>query len=349
MEIKTPSKGSDLNPVLELAAEPDLAHHITLWRNYLAYEKHLSKHTLRAYTLDVTQFIDFLFCHREEAVSLDALSLTNLNDFRAWLSRRNMDGLAASSRARSLSGVKNFLSWLDKSGVMHNPYVKSVRTPKLPHKLPKPLELSQTLRLVRMADPENHSSFKGEDDQGGEDVESMDSRSAVTWVILRDRALFTLLYGCGLRINEALALNLKDLPRDGFIRVMGKGRKERQVPVLKIVERVLDEYCCACAAVFSETPDRPLFMGERGKRLHQGIAQKSMRDLRDALNLPETATPHALRHSFATHLLENGTNLREIQELLGHASLSTTQRYTELNASELIKIHSKAHPRSSTK
>lgn len=341
----------ELNPTLELAAEADLARQITLWRNYLAYEKHLSKHTLRAYTQDLTQFIDFLYEHREEAVSLNTLSDTNLADFRSWLSRRHMDGLAASSRARSLSGVKNFLSWLDKNGVMHNAYVKSVRTPKLPHKLPKPLELSQTLRLVHMADGGTSEPARSEESapHTAPDPASGPASPHADWVTLRDRALFTLLYGCGLRINEALALDLKDLPHDGFIRVMGKGRKERQVPVLKIVERVLDEYRRACQIIFAETPDRPLFMGERGKRLNQGIAQKSMRDLRETLHLPETATPHALRHSFATHLLENGTNLREIQELLGHVSLSTTQRYTELNASELIKIHSKAHPRSSTK
>lgn len=338
MEIKTPSKGSDLNPVLELAAEPDLARQITLWRNYLAYEKHLSKHTLRAYTQDLTQFIDFLYEHREEAVSLNTLSDTSLADFRSWLSRRHMDGLAASSRARSLSGVKNFLKWLDKSGAMHNTHIKLVRTPKLPHKLPKPLEQTQTLRLVHMAEGEMPESLFSEDTAHHAD-----------WVTLRDRALFTLLYGCGLRIGEALALNIADLPQDGFIRVMGKGRKERQVPVLKIVERMIDEYRRACEVVFAETPDRPLFMGERGKRLNQGIAQKSMRDIRPVLNLPDTATPHALRHSFATHLLENGTNLREIQELLGHESLSTTQRYTEVNAAELMKIYAKAHPRSSTK
>jgi integrase/recombinase XerC len=162
------------------------------------------------------------------------------------------------------------------------------------------------------------------------------------WTTARDRALFTLLYGCGLRIQEALGLDINDLPRDGFLRVMGKGRKERQVPVLPVVEKSLSMYRATCP--FAETRDRPLFVGEKGNRLHQGVAQKSMRDMRRAFNLPETATPHALRHSFATHLLQNGANLREIQELLGHASLSTTQRYTDVNAAELIKIYNSAHP-----
>ncbi|OFW99662.1 MAG: hypothetical protein A3J37_07625 [Alphaproteobacteria bacterium RIFCSPHIGHO2_12_FULL_45_9] len=222
-------------------------------------------------------------------------------------------------RARSLSGVKNFLHWLDKQGIMHNAAITLVRTPKLPHKLPRPMEQVQAFRLIF------------------DDV-------ADDWVSLRDRALFTLLYACGLRINEALGLNIADLPRDGYVRVMGKGGKERQVPTLPIVMESLAAYRAKCP--YAEISTRPLFMGERGKRLNQGIAQKAMRDLRGLLNLPDTATPHALRHSFATHLLENGANLREIQELLGHSSLSTTQRYTEVNAEELIRIYKSAHPRS---
>ena len=230
-----------------------------------------------------------------------------------------MDGAGAATRARSLSGVKNFLGWLDKQGIMHNPAIKTVRTPKQPKKLPRPLSDRQAFLILDAVD----------DDP--------------SWVSLRDRGLFTMLYGCGLRIDEALSLNLADLPRDGFMVVRGKGRKERQVPVLDQVVQVVNRYRAACP--FAETPMRPLFLGERGKRLHQGVAQKALRDMRGALGLPETATPHALRHSFATHLLQNGANLREIQELLGHASLSTTQRYTDVNAEELIKIYNAAHPR----
>ena len=306
-------------PFAETAA-PDLQNQIEQWTTWLRIEKNVSPHTLRAYQSDLSQFITFLYGHYEQTVSLDKLSETSLRDFRSWLSRKTMDGLAASSRARSLSGIKNFLKWLDKNGVMHNAQIANVRTPKLPHKLPRPLEQPQTLRLLN---------------------DETDS-----WVDIRNKALFTLLYGCGLRINEALSLNIKNLPRDGYLRVMGKGRKERQVPVLKVVEDTLTTYRKNCP--FAETPDRPLFMGEKGKRLNQGIAQKAMREVRGILGLPETATPHALRHSFATHLLENGANLREIQKLLGHASLSTTQRYTEINAKELINIYKNAHPRSRT-
>jgi integrase/recombinase XerC len=303
------------------ACAPDLAKSVLEWQVWLKSEKNLSAHTFRAYNSDIGQFLSFLSQHHEEAISLSHLSDTTLTDFRSWLSRKSMDGLSAASRARSLSGVKNFLTYLDKQGILHNAAIRIVRTPKLPHKLPRPLEIPQAFRLV-------------------------DNKGEESWVDLRNQALFTLLYGCGLRINEALALNISDLPREGFLRVMGKGRKEREVPVLAIVESVLGKYLEKYP--LSRLPENPLFVGEKGKRLNQGIAQKALRDVRGSLRLPETATPHALRHSFATHLLQNGLNLREIQELLGHASLSTTQRYTEVNAEELIKIYQQAHPRSRT-
>jgi integrase/recombinase XerC len=302
--------------IQELCA-PDLHDAYLRWVQYLRSEKVVSKHTLRAYTSDVTGFFRFLTSHHGHPPSLNSLSEASLRDFRAWMSRKMMDGAAASSRARSLSGVKSFLTWLDKQGIMHNPAVKTVRTPKLPHKLPRPLSDRQAISIV--------------------------DQPADNWIGERNRALFTLLYGCGLRIAEALALNVEDLPREGFLRVVGKGRKERQVPVLDAVEAALTRYRAACP--FAEEPGRPLFLGEQGKRLHQGVAQKAMRDMRRQLNLPETATPHALRHSFATHLLQNKANLREIQEMLGHASLSTTQRYTEINAKELIETYKAAHPR----
>lgn len=295
----------------------DLADAVLKWRRWLTAEKNMSKHTVRAYGVDIGQFITFLTQHLGHAPSLNDIGNIDLRDFRSWMSRKAMDGAVAASRARSLSGVKNFLRWLDKGGIVHNAAIGNVRTPKIPRKLPRPLFEKQAMELVHL--------------------------QAQDWVDQRDRALFTLLYGCGLRIDEALALDIRDLPRDGYLRVIGKGRKERQVPVLKIVESALDAYRALCP--FAETPDRPLFMGERGKRLRQQIAQKSLRELRNAMDLPETATPHALRHSFATHLLQNGANLREIQELLGHASLSTTQRYTDINAEEMMKVYRAAHPR----
>jgi integrase/recombinase XerC len=304
--------------VLELCAA-DLSEALSSWYSYLRYERHASRHTVRAYTQDVTAFLKFLSGHKGAAVSLDILSETSLTDFRSWLSKKSIGGASAASRARSLSGVKNFLSWLDEQGIMHNPAVNIVRTPKLPHKLPRPLFEGQAFELLE---------FSAEDGD---------------WVSVRNHALFTLLYGCGLRIDEALSLNISDMPRDGFLRVMGKGQRERQVPVLEIVEKALEHYRAVC--IYAETEDRALFLGARGKRLNQGVAQKAMRDLRNDLGLPETATPHAWRHSFATHLLQNGANLREIQDMLGHASLSSTQRYTEINAKELMAVYKASHPR----
>ncbi|PJB72682.1 MAG: recombinase XerC [Alphaproteobacteria bacterium CG_4_9_14_3_um_filter_47_13] len=297
---------------------PDLAETLHQWLRYLQYEKYVSRHTLRAYAGDISQFIRFLVDHHGKMPCLDDLSQMSLRDFRSWISGRAIEDASAATRSRALSGVKNFLGWLDKQGIMHNPAILLVRSPKKPHKLPRPLYEKQALALVN--DPGDES-----------------------WIDKRNRALFTLLYGCGLRIEEALSLTLNDMPREGYLRIMGKGRKERQVPVLKIVEEMLDLYLKACP--FPASPERTIFLGARGRKLNQGVAQKMMRDIRGKFKLPETATPHALRHSFATHLLKNGANLREIQELLGHASLSTTQRYTEIDPTKLLEVYKNSHPR----
>lgn len=305
---------------LQLCA-PDLQDQLKRWQDWMAFEKNLSRHSIRAYCGDVTRFITFLAHHHGKPPALNDLSATSVSDFRAWLSRQTVDGKANTSRARALSSIKNFLKWLDRRGVMHNAAINTLRSPKRAHTLPRPLEESQARRAIENADLLHQKD----------------------WLVARDNALFTMLYACGLRINEALSLNCANMPRDGFLRVLGKGNKERQVPVLPIAEDALQDYNALCPYPF--LAERPLFIGAKGQRLNQGVAQKAMRDLRKLINLPETATPHALRHSFATHLLQNGANLREIQEMLGHASLSTTQRYTELNAKELLAIHKAAHPR----
>ncbi len=299
----------------------DLAQTLQKWDDYLRYEKNLSHHTLRAYGSDLGYFINFLFKHSGKPPSLNDLSEVSIADFRSWMSSMFMDKKSNASRARSLSGVKNFISWLDRKGVMHNPAIKTVRTPKLPHKVPRPLHENQALDVI---------DFAGV-------IEKHD------WVALRNMALFMLLYGSGLRINEALSLNIADFPHNEVLLVTGKGNKERQVPVLPVVEDIMKDYLSQCP--YPNEPKRAIFLGFRGARLNQGVAQRSMRELRKTLKLPETATPHALRHSFATHLLQNGANLREIQELLGHASLSSTQIYTEINAKEMMAIYKKSHPR----
>ena len=312
---------SAIKPAILAICAPDLAKILQDWQEWLRTEKNVSRHTLRAYCGDISHFIEFLSAHLGKQPALNDLSGASLRDFRAWMSKKAMDGASNASRARSLSGVKYLLSWLDRQGVMHNAAIGGVRSPKLPHKLPRPL-------------------YEG---KAREVVENAQINACEDWVGMRDRALFTLLYGCGLRIDEALSLNMRDMPRDGFVRVIGKGRKERQVPVIDLVETALKNYLDVCP--YPPANDRPIFLGSRGERLNQGVAQRVMRDLRVSLGLPETATPHALRHSFATHLLQNGANLREIQELLGHASLSTTQRYTELNAEELMRVYKASHPR----
>lgn len=306
--------------ILALCAA-DLADKLAQWETYLRVEKNMSTHTLRAYCSDAGHFVRFLFDHLGKKPCIDDLSEITIRDFRGWMAKKAMDGTSNASRARSLSGIKNLLTWFDKQGIMHNAAISTVRSPKLPHKLPRPLHELQAIEVI-----ENAGLMERHD-----------------WIGRRNAALFMLLYGCGLRINEALSLNISDLPRDGFLRVVGKGNKERQVPVIELIDTAIAGYLDKCP--YPQEQDQPVFLGSRGKRLNQGVAQRAMRDLRISLGLPGNATPHALRHSFATHLLQNGANLREIQELLGHASLSTTQRYTEINAEEMMRIYKESHPR----
>lgn len=310
---------------MSLPIHPDLQNALTQWTNYLATEKRVSPHTVRAYTGDITAFITFLSIHRGGTIGLDHIATASITDFRSWLSAQMMSGRGNTSRARTLSGVKNFLKYLDRHDIAKNTTAKLVRSPKRPHTLPKALSADQSFDVI------NNTGL------------AVTNTPGTDWTENRDRALFTLLYGCGLRIDEALSLNIADLPHNNELRVMGKGSKERIVPVLPAVISAINNYRAVCP--FGETRDRPIFMGVKGTRLNQGVAQRAMRRIRRALQLPETATPHALRHSFATHLLENGANLREIQELLGHVSLSTTQIYADINADELIRVHHAAHPR----
>jgi integrase/recombinase XerC len=308
-------------PNIPLSATPDVIDALLQWGRYIQDEKNLSRHTVRAYTADVHTWITFLSNHYGGSVALHHLADTNLTDFRSWLSAQAAAGRGQTSRARTLSGVKNFLNFMDRNGILHNAAVRLVRRPKRPRTLPKALSYDQSITALQAAA----------------------DQATVDWLGARDQALLTLLYGCGLRIDEALSLNVMNRPHDGLLYVMGKGRKERQVPVIPIVTTMIDRYRALCP--WPENPDRPLFVGEKGGRLNQGIVQKAMRAMRAAYGLPDTATPHALRHTFATHLLQNGANLREIQELLGHASLSSTQIYTDINAEELIKVYKAAHPR----
>ncbi|MGD9868736.1 MAG: tyrosine recombinase XerC [Hyphomicrobiales bacterium] len=296
------------------------------WLSYLHSEKGLSANTLDAYERDVAGLLGFLCRHLGKPVALKTLAKLSPRDFRAWLAARRAEGLTGRSLARSLSAIRMFFRFMDRRGILKNDAVLAISSPKIPHSVPKPLAVDRAVTLAGDTRPDMGSETPG-------------------WVLARDTAILMLLYGSGLRISEALSLARRDAPSGGrdFLRVRGKGGKERMVPVLPRAQQAIDRYLKLCP--YRTKPDGPLFLGEKGKRLSPRIIQLLMQRLRGALGLPESATPHALRHSFATHLLGGGADLREIQELLGHSSLSTTQIYTEVDAAKLLEIYDAAHPR----
>ena len=302
-------------------AAPNLRAAMLQWRSWLAEERRASPHTVEAYGCDLAGFVAFLAEHLGGAPDLAALESLRPADLRAFLARRTRDGLARSSTARALAVVRGFFRYCERNGLARASAAHAVRTPRLPRAIPKPLSVEDAV----------------------EAIDKVRALSEVPWLAARDAAILTLLYGCGLRIGEALGLRRRDAPLGETLRVVGKGRKERLVPVLPVVRAALADYLAACP--YDPGPDGPLFLGARGKALDPAIVQQRMRRLRIWLGLPETATPHALRHSFATHLLAAGGDLRAIQELLGHASLSTTQRYTEVETDQLIAVYERAHPR----
>ncbi|MBK1665645.1 recombinase XerC [Rhodospirillum rubrum] len=308
-------------PGLFLPCASDLRPSLVAWLGWLQGERRASRHTLDAYGRDLAAFLTFLRDHRGEEPSLATLASLGPADFRAYMAARLTQGLSRPSMARALSTLRNLFRWLDREGVLRNGAIATIRSPRQPQAIPKALSESEALDALSVA-----SDLQDD-----------------PWLAKRDLALFTLLYGCGLRLGEALDLDRGDLPTGEVMRITGKGRKERLVPLLPVVVEALADYLAACP--FAGGPDDPLFLGSRGKRLNPGVVQRQMRRLRGFLGLPETATPHALRHSFATHLLAQGGDLRTIQELLGHASLSTTQRYTKVDAGTLVNLHGATHPR----
>ena len=305
---------------VKFKAEGDLLSAISDWQSWLADERRVAHHTFAAYSRDLAAFLDFIGGHLGRWPDLSALAGLSAADFRSYLARRAMDGIARSSTARSMSCLRNFFRFLDRSGRAHNPAIATVRTPRLPQSVPKPLAPEQALGVI----------------------EAAAALAGTPWIAKRDVALLSLLYGAGLRIDEALSLDRGAAPMGETIVISGKGGKQRMVPVLPLVAAAVEDYLAACPF---RRHGGPLFLGARGGRLNPGVVQRQMRRLRAALDLPETATPHALRHSFATHLLGAGGDLRAIQELLGHASLSTTQRYTLVDAKTLLAVYDAAHPR----
>nr|WP_274389766.1 tyrosine recombinase XerC [Azospirillum doebereinerae] len=311
-----------MGPALGFSAKPDVQDTLVHWQRWMESERNVSPHTLSAYVTDVAEFLRFLTEYRGGSPpSMNDLAGMKAGEFRAWLSRLAMDGLVGASRARKLAAVRNLFRWMDRDGRLHNPAIATLNTPKVLRPVPRPLTEIDTDRFL---------------DEAEQDREE-------PWIGKRDRALFTLLYGCGLRISEALGLARKDAPLGESLRVTGKGRKERMIPVLPAVTEAVQAYLDTCP--FTLAPDGPLFVGVRGGRLNAGIAQHQMQKLRGLMGLPDSATPHALRHSFATHLLADGGDLRAIQDLLGHASLSTTQRYTDVESEQLMNVYRSAHPR----
>lgn len=308
---------------LAVSLAPDLAKGVAGWRAWLAEERRASEHTLDAYERDLEGFLRFLRDHLGEPPSLAALESLKLADFRSWLAARERQGLARSSTARALSTLRGFFRWGERQGLFENPVVGRLRNPKQAQVLPKALtarEVKESLRAV--------TELQGE-----------------PWIAKRDLAVLLLLYGCGLRVGEALSLTRAQAPEpgQGALTVRGKGSKERVVPLLPLVTQAIADYLALCP--FQPGAKAPLFLGSRGGPLGARRVQETMARLRALLNLPPEATPHALRHSFATHLLAEGGDLRTIQELLGHSSLSTTQRYTAVDAERLLNVYQKTHPR----
>ncbi len=301
--------------------KPQTAAALRGYLEWQAVERRASDHTIAAYGRDLAGFMDFMTGHLGAVPALSDLAVLKPIDFRAWLAHRAAEGLARTSTARALSVVRGFFRWAERNDAFTNHAIRSVRTPKVPRGVPKPLSEQDTVEAIETA-----GAMPGE-----------------PWIGARDVALFTLLYGCGLRIAEALSLNRRDLPKGESMTVTGKGGKQRMVPVLPAVREALRAYLALCP--FNPGAEGPLFLGARGGRLASRTAQRAMQQVRLALDLPDSATPHALRHSFATHLLAAGGDLRAIQELLGHASLSTTQRYTAVESTRLIAEYRAAHPR----
>lgn len=306
-----------------VAAKPDLQSARQNWLTMLASERRLSALTVEAYERDTRQFLQFLTGHNGGPPGIADIADLRPADLRAFLAARRKDGAGARTLGRGLAGVRSLLKFLERKGMVNAAGATASRAPKQPKSLPKPLTAVDARRVVSA------------DEQLAEEP----------WIAARDAAVLTLLYGSGLRISEALGLSAAALAtqEDGVLRVTGKGGKTRLVPVLPVALQAVAEYRRLCP--FHLDAASPLFRGARGGPLNPAIVQRAMRLMRGALNLPETATPHALRHSFATHLLGRGGDLRVIQELLGHASLSTTQIYTGVDTARLLDIYDAAHPR----
>jgi integrase/recombinase XerC len=311
-------------PTLSFA--PDVAAELARWLTHLGAERRMSPKTLEAYQRDVGQFLAFMAQHRGGAPTLKDLAKLTPQDVRAFMAARRAQGIGGRSLMRALAGARSFARFLERNGKGKVAALTAVRAPKVSKTLPKPLAAKAAKQMTET------------------DLRAGEERAP--WIFARDAAALALLYGSGLRISEALSLRPADVAAadtSGALTVTGKGNKTRMVPVLPQILRMIAEYMSVCP--YELPAEGPLFVGARGGPLSPRILQLTMERLRGALGLSDTATPHALRHSFATHLLARGGDLRAIQELLGHASLSTTQIYTAVDSERLLEVYKSAHPR----
>ena len=292
----------------------------TNWLGNLKEVRNLSDNTLISYKHDVKSFIEFISTHTGSEVSIKYLNDMKISDFRSFLSYLRNKDISSTSIARIISSLKSFFNHLLNTNLIESTVVQSLRTPKQKKSLPRPISSELAIETIKHA----------------QDMEKE------KWIGLRNKSILMLLYGCGLRISEALNLNFEDINENDYLIIKGKGNKERMVPLMDYVKNDIENYIHECPKNFMK--DDPLFVGKRLDRLSPRIIQYVLEKIRHNLSLPETATPHALRHSFATHLLNSGGDLRTIQELLGHSSLSTTQKYTKVETEKLYDAYSKAHP-----
>jgi integrase/recombinase XerC len=299
---------------------PDLQSHIANWQRDLGSIRRLAKKTLEAYLSDLGQFLTFLSAHTGGEVGMPTLKDLRPADIRAFLAARRNDDIGPRSLARELSAIKSFFGYLEREGILASEALATIRTPKQPRSLPKALTVLEARATIT----------------------TVDELEDTPWIAARDMAVIALCYGAGLRISEALAVTRADL-ESSALRVTGKGGKTRLVPLIAQVRQSIDTYLGLCP--YKPDATEPLFRGKKGGVLSPRLIQLRLQQLRGALGLPPSATPHALRHSFATHLLGRGGDLRAIQELLGHASLSTTQIYTAVDTDRLLDAYRNAHPR----
>lgn len=304
----------------EIMLEIEIKELVNKWQKYLKLQKNYSDHTLISYSNDLKHFFNFMNYYNEELVTIKFIKSADIRFIRSWLSKRQSDNFTASSVARGLSAVKNFYKFLEKTIQLNSHVIFSIKTPKKRKLLPK--ALSQTDAIISL--------------------DHINESTNIKWIELRDKALIILIYASGLRISEALSITKLHLQNNDFIKIVGKGNKERIVPWIKSAYDMIKEYLEKMP--YNLQDHEPIFRGQRGKKLQPPVFNRELIKLRNFYGLPSHLSAHSFRHSFASHMLENGADLRSIQELLGHKSLSTTQNYTQTSVKHLSTVYANSHP-----